>query len=525
MRLAPPPPEAAIKFCDFVTASPTPFQAVKNLSTRLLKAGFTPLSERKIDISSLTPGGKFFYTRNQSSLVAFTLPPKPSNNNSTSPDPAISFAVGHLDSPCLKVRPVSKQQKDGYLQIGVELYGGGTWHTWFDRDLSLAGRVIVSTPTPNGAGGGPSYISKLVKIDRPLLRIPNIAIHLDRTMNDAFKFNKEKELKPVLGLVAEQLNATTTATTTREEKEGRIGNGNGSGPGSRTSTPIPFSGTTWPTEEGEEEKEDVAGMQERHHPMLLAVLADELGCSIGDIQDFELSLYDTQPSCVGGLMNEFVFSPRIDNLMTSFCSIEGLCQAVEAESGPGARDNAETNIRCVILFDNEEVGSISHHGAESNLLPSFVELITSLPGFTLGYNQLLANSFLISADMGHALHPNYADKYEPNHAPRINGGVILKTNANQKYTSNAPTSFLLRRIAKRAGVPVQEFEVRNDSTCGSTVGPHLSTHVRTVDIGLAQLSMHSIRETAGSSDVGSYIRFFEAYFEMFSDIDRDLKID
>ena len=206
----------------------------------------------------MTAGGKYFYTRNQSSVVAFTLPSRPTSST------YISFAVGHLDSPCLKLRPVSKKTKLNYLQAAVELYGGGTWFTWFDRDLSLAGRVIISTPN-----GDTPFTSRLFKINRPLLRIPNLPIHLDRTMNENFKFNKETEFSPILGLVADQLNAPA---------EG--------GAASGRATPVPFSGTATPAEK---DVEDVAGMTGRHHPLLLAVLADELGCSVGDIQDFELS--------------------------------------------------------------------------------------------------------------------------------------------------------------------------------------------------------------------------------------------
>lgn len=393
----------------------------------------------------------------------------------------------------IQVRPVSKKTKAGYLQVGCELYGGGLWHTWFDRDLSVAGRVVVSQ-----RGGG--FASKLVKIDRPILRVPTLAIHLDRTANDQFKFNKETEFLPILGLVNETLNATAAA--------------------SRPGTP---SGAATPKEKGDNfNRAGATSVEEKHHPLLLAVLADELGCNIDDINDFELCLYDTQPSAVGGLNNEFIFSPRCDNLMTCFASIEGICNAVEAEAATG-KASEEENIRCVILFDNEEVGSVSNHGAESNLLPSFVEKVSGMT--KRGYYQVLANSFLISADMGHAVHPNYEARYEANLAPRMNQGVVIKTNANQRYTSNAQTTFLLRRIAQRAGVPVQDFEVRNDCSCGSTVGPHLSTHVRTVDIGLAQLSMHSIRETAGSGDVKHYIQLFKTYFEVFSQVDAELKVD
>ena len=254
------------RFCDFVTASPTPFHAVHNLVNRLSSAGFKRISERGATDTQLSGGGKYFYTRNQSALVAFTLPSKPT------PSSAISFAVGHLDSPCPKVRPVSKKTKGAFLQVGVELYGGGIWPSWFDRDLSLAGRVIVASP--NHEVG---YVSKLVKIDRPLLRIPTLAVHLDRTINDAFKFNKETEMVPILGLVADKLNADT--------------GGAGGGKDAAAGGGVPFSGRNTPAHEDSVAQEDVAGMEARHHPLLLAVLADELGCSIGDIQDFELYVH------------------------------------------------------------------------------------------------------------------------------------------------------------------------------------------------------------------------------------------
>lgn len=202
--------------------------------------------------------------------------------------------MGHLDSCALKVRPVSKKTKAGYLQVGVELYGGGIWASWFDRDLSLAGRVIVSTPTSSkntkassdGADskeegeGSFEYTSKLVKIDRPLLRIPTLAIHLDRTINEAFKFNKETEFQPILGLVTEALNAPSGG--------GKAGEGSKSGSTGAAGLDKPRSGASTPVLRETEEGKDVTVQSERHHPMLLAVLADELGCEVGDIQDFEL---------------------------------------------------------------------------------------------------------------------------------------------------------------------------------------------------------------------------------------------
>lgn len=253
------------RLCEFITSSPTPFQAVSNLSHRLASSSFTRLSERSLDPSHLKPGKSYFYTRNQSSIVAFTLP-----SAKPTPQTSISFAVGHLDSPCLKLRPVSKRVKDGFIQVGVETYGGGIWPTWFDRDLSLAGRVIVASPSSTSDGAGKNedekgFVSKLVNIHRPLMRIPNLAIHLERTMTDNLKFNKETELRPILGMVEEQLNSPTSKEN--EKKESDVAG----------------------KEDGLER--DVAGMSGKHHPLLLQMLADELGCNVADIQDFELCVY------------------------------------------------------------------------------------------------------------------------------------------------------------------------------------------------------------------------------------------
>lgn len=390
---------------------------------------------------------------------------------------------GHTDSPNLRVRPVSKRSKEGYLQCSVETYGGGLWATWFDRDLSLAGRVIVSTSDTHA-----KFVSRLVHIRRPLLRVPTLAIHLNRTQNDAFKFNQEDNLQPILGL-ADALNSSAE-------------------PSEAVGTPT---------------------MSQKHHPVLLELLSEELGCPVSHIQDFELSLFDTQPPAAGGLNNEFVFSPRVDNQMTCFCATEALIDSVEKA---GALSDA-SSIRAIALFDNEEVGSVSYQGAESNLVWSMVHRLAALAvrGATVSTNQQalfdqsLARSFLISSDTAHAVHPNFASIHEDNLRPKLNAGPVIKTNAKQRYASTAVTTFLLRRVAKRAGVPLQEFEVRNDCACGSTIGPMLSKSVRTVDLGNPQLSMHSIREVCGSKDVEHKIKLFTEYFQSFDKVDEELTVD
>jgi len=222
---------------------------------------------------------------------------------------------------------------------------------------------------------------------------------------------------------------------------------------------------------------------------------------------------------MGGLNNEFIFSPRCDNLVSSFCAVEALADHVSSQSF----SILEGNVNCIALFNHEEVGSVSSSGADSSLIPSLIQRLSPTPA---ALAQSISRSFLVSADMGHAVHPNYTSKHEDNHKPVMNGGIVLKTNAKQKYTTDAIGSFLVKKLVDRKGGRVQNFEVRNDMTCGSTVGPMLSKiGIRTVDVGNAMLSMHSIRETAGSHDVQFAIDLFTSLFEGFSDIDEKLTVE
>jgi aspartyl aminopeptidase len=245
--------KASQEFLKFVNASPSPFHAVETAIGHLQQAGFTRLYEHQPWL--LKPNHSYYFTRNASALIAFRV------GGQYSPGNGFLILGAHTDSPCLKVKPISRRERGGYLQVGVETYGGGLWHTWFDRELSLAGRVLVSTPT--------GVDHKLVNLKAPLLRIPTLAIHLDRTANDGFSFNKEVQLTPVLGQVSKEL-----------------------------------------TGEG------------KHHAALLDLIGKELNCTPEQIEDFELCLYDTQPAQLGGLQNEFIHSARLDNLMMSFCSLK-----------------------------------------------------------------------------------------------------------------------------------------------------------------------------------------------------------
>ena len=345
----------------------------------------------------------------------------------------------------------------------METYGGGIWHTWFDRDLGVAGRLVVSK-TPGG-----EVAEKLVNISRPILRIPTLAIHLDRTLNtEGLNFNRELQLVPILAT---------------EDAEARVVAGNGTEVGS--------------------------GDCKSLHRSLEEALKGGAKLEQGEeIVAFDLCLYDTQKAVLGGIHGEYVQSARLDNLFMSFTSLTAMIEAqgsVEGDSG----------IRMVVLFDNEEVGSQSWAGAESTLVAAALARILDSLHCRQHYEAVLARSFLISADMAHAVHPNYSDKHDECHRPLMQKGVVLKFNSNQRYTTNSRSAALIKDVARRAGVPLQEFMVRNDSPCGSTIGPILAAQLglQAIDVGAPQLSMHSIREMAGSADVDHSISLFAAFFQ------------
>ncbi|KAI1637662.1 peptidase [Biscogniauxia mediterranea] len=497
------PPQAALDFLDFVNASPTPYHAVQSAIARLEKAGFTGIKERENWSSTLKPGGKYYMTRNGSTIVAFAIGSK------WKPGNPIAMLGAHTDSPCLRIKPVSKKSSVGFLQVGVETYGGGIWHSWFDRDLSIAGRVLVK----DGKG---NFVQKLVKVDRPIIRIPTLAIHLDRSSE--FNPNKENELFPIAGMVAAELNRTGKSSQDK----------------ATDATPDNSEETFQPLKE----------MTERHHPYIIELIAEHAGAKVEEIVDFEMVLYDVQKSCLGGLNEEFIYSARLDNLNMTYCSIMGLIESVSSFS----LEN-ETSIRLVTCFDHEEIGSTSAQGADSDLLPAVVRRLSILAGgrhgdsvsdkswehissdpdidLSTAFEQTMAASFLVSADMAHSVHPNYVGKYESNHQPEMNKGTVIKINANQRYATNSPGIVLLQETAKRAGVPLQLFVVRNDSPCGSTIGPMLSAKlgVRTLDLGNPQLSMHSIRETGGTYDVEHAIKLFESYLAHYSDLEARIFVD
>ncbi|HLP43324.1 MAG TPA: M18 family aminopeptidase [Fibrobacteria bacterium] len=416
----------------FLNQSPTPFHAVEAAAAHLRAAGATPLNEK--EAWSLKAGQTVWVERNRSSLLAFRLPTDPSAAGLK-----LRILAAHTDSPCLKLKPNPPPPSANWSQWGVEVYGGVLFNSWLDRDLGIAGRV--SRLEPDG-----SVRSRLVRMEDKAFRIPQLAIHLDRGVNESgLILNAQRHLVPVMGL---------------SDSGG-------------------------------------AGFEGR--------LAEAAGGPLGSFS-FELMLHDRTPAGYGGMDDEFIFSGRLDNLAMSHAALAAFLAA------PPARET----VQAIALFDHEEVGSVSAQGASSNLLSSALErVLLALGRDRDGVLAALARSHLVSADMAHAIHPNYPEKHEPTHFPLVGHGPVLKANAGQRYATNAETAALFRGLCRRADVPVQDFVTRTDLACGTTIGPHVAAAlgIPTVDVGNPMLSMHSAREMCGSEDHGMMIRVMREFLK------------
>lgn len=435
----------ATEFIEFMNESCSAFHAVEASRNRLIAAGFTYLSESEEWL--LEKGGKYFFTRGGTTIIAFTV------GGGYEPGNGFTIAGAHTDSPCLKIKPVTCITKSDALMLNTQPYGGGLWHTWFDRDLGIAGRVILRKE-PSSATDD-SFEMSLVRIDEPIARIPNLAIHLTAgSERESFAPNLHEHAKAILTMDS-----------------------------SKASTTVDGSSNT-----------------SRLHPLVLTLVAEKLGVDAAQIEDLELQLIDIQPSTLGGAGKELLFSGRLDNLCSSYQCLRALIDASSEESFASS-----PNIQMAMLFDHEEVGSSSCTGAGSSMLMDTLGLINaSLADGSHGVlMRSLRKSFVASIDMAHALHPNYTGKHDSSTAPKINSGLVIKHNANQRYATTSLSATLFREFGKLAQVPTQEFSVRSDMGCGSTIGPIISTltGIMTVDVGTPQFSMHSIRETMGSQDV------------------------
>ena len=409
---------------DFIERSPVCFAAVCEAGKMLDANGYVRLSFQ--NEWALAPGGKYYVTRNGSSLIAFTVP--------EDPQPCFMIAASHSDSPCFKLKTDSEiVAADRYLKLNTEGYGGMIISSWFDRPLSLAGRAIVKN--------GSSFATRIVLFDRDLCLIPNVCIHFNREINNGYKYNKAVDTLPLL-------------SNTKE-------------PGT-----------------------------------VKKMVAEQLSVDPEMIVSMDLYVINRTRGSVFGADNAFFCAPRIDDLQCAYTSLTGLLEAGETKAIP-----------VYALFDNEEVGSETKQGAASMFLYDVLTRVAAHYGHSL--SEMLPSSLMLSCDNGHAVHPNHPELSDTRNAPHLNGGVVIKHNANQRYATDALSEALFAEICARAEVPVQHFANRSDIAGGGTLGSISNTRVslKTVDIGLAQLAMHSAVETGGVKDTDYMVRAAKAFFE------------
>ena len=417
---------------EFLKKSPSAFHAVANLKQMLLDEGFEELAET--NRWTVRPGGRYFTTRNGSSIIAFRV-------GTDLSDAGFMVTASHSDSPCFKIKENAELRvRDHYMQLNTEGYGGMLCSTWLDRPLSIAGRVLVRKQE----GERETFESRLINFDRDLVLIPNVAIHMNRQANDGLSYNKQVDMLPLIG-----------------------------------------SGEMKP---GDFKK----------------LVAAEAGCALEDLLGTDLYLYSRTEPTVWGINREFVSAGRLDDLECAYGNLRGFL-----------RGSNEKSIQVYACFDNEEVGSGTKQGADSTFLSDVLyRIVRGLGMDDEDYRCMTARSFMLSCDNAHAVHPNHPEKTDVANCTYMNEGIVVKAHAGQKYTSDAVSVALFKGICEKAGVPLQYFANRSDAAGGSTLGNIAMAHVsmNTVDLGLAQLAMHSAFETAGVRDLEYLERAGEAFY-------------
>ena len=413
---------------DFLKESPTAYHAVDKISKILDDSGYLALEEG--EEWNIEPGGSYYVTRNGSSILCFTL-------GNDLEDYNFQIAAAHTDSPTFKIKENAElHMTDRYSKLNTEGYGGMICSSWMDRPLSVAGRVLVRE-----AG---SVVSRLLTVDRDLLMIPHVAIHMNRQVNDGYAFNKQVDMLPLYA----------------------------------------------------------AGSEEGSFRKLIA---EELSVEEEDILASDLFLYNRMQPTIWGLQEEFISGPHLDDLQCVYVILQALRKA-----------DHRSGVNMAAFFDNEEVGSGTKQGADSTFLSDVLYRISlALDKTESEHMRALASSFMISADNAHAVHPNHPEHTDQNNHNYMNAGVVVKSHAGQKYTSDGMSIAVIRELAHRAEVPLQYFANRSDKNGGSTLGNISGSHVSipTVDLGLPQLAMHSSYETAGSRDTAYMIRLLEEFYE------------
>lgn len=428
----------ATELTDFIYECASPYHVVDKTTRILQQAGFKKLE--LTDKWNLEKGEKYFTTRNGSSLFAFIV------GTETPEETGVRMICAHGDSPSFKVKPTPEMvENDHYLKFNTEVYGGPILMSWLDRPLSMAGRVSIESSNPLRPD------NRLVNFNRPVMIIPNLAIHLNRSINEGVELNKQKDMLPLAGIVSEK----------------NYGKG-----------------------------------------LFKELLAREAGVESSKIIDFDLTLNEHSRGCIMGLHNEFISSPKIDDLAMVHAGLKAITDAGSSKA-----------TRMLCIFDNEEVGSQTKQGAGSPVFSNLFKRILARLGMNdEAIQQTIYRSFMISADMAHSVHPNHPEKHDPVLHPLINKGPVIKIHANQKYTTDGDSGAVFETLCRLAGVPCQKFVNRSDMAGGSTLGNVSTTQldIRSVDIGNPMLAMHSVRELAGVKDHEYIVRVFTKFYELDS---------
>lgn len=428
------PKEIAQNLIDFIDKSPTMFHTIETIKQKLVNQGFIHLHQH--EKWNLKIGGKYYITSNDSALIAFVI------NTDTPEEEGFRMIGAHTDVPGFRLKPSPEIQKENYLILNTEVYGGPILSTWFDRPLSIAGRVSYS--------GDHILYPKHVLVDfkEPIAIIPNLAIHMNRDVNTGVSLNKQKDTLPVIGILDSQLD----------------------------------------------------------NNYIRNMVCKKIGISAEQALDVDLFLYPTEKGALIGSEQELISAPRLDDLAMVYSGIEALLSAKH-----------NSGINMMVCFDNEEIGSRTKQGADSPFLSTSLErIMLSLNKSREDLFRALANSFLISADMAHAYHPNYPEKQDPTNKVLPGQGPAIKVNANQNYTTDSDSYVVFANICEKANVPHQVFVNRSDERGGSTIGPVSVSHVavRSLDIGAPMLSMHSSRELMATQDIAYTLYAFKAFYEI-----------
>lgn len=426
----------ANELIDFLYNSPTAYHAASSVKEILDKEGFEELFES--DSWKVKKGGKYYLKKNDSAVIVFTV-----GNGEIEKD-GFRLIGAHTDAPGFKIKPNAEMVGENhYLKLNTEVYGGPILYTWFDRPLGIAGRVIVK---------GKSALKpevKLVNINKPVLVIPSLAIHMNRSVNEGYEFNKQKDTLPLAGFVNESL-----------------------------------------------EKED----------LLLNLITEELGVNKEDILDFDLFLYEFEKGCIMGVNEEFISAGKLDDQWMVFAGIKALINSSDIDA-----------TKVMICIDNEEIGSLTAQGANSNLIRRTLERIAiALDKNTEEFFRALSNSIMISADLAHAVHPNLPEKHDPTNRPVLGNGPVLKIAASGSYSTEGVAAGIFEAVCKEANVPMQKFVNRSDVKGGTTIGPMSAADlcIPVVDMGAPILGMHSVRELATVKDNFYSVEAFTKFFSL-----------